>query len=88
MPPSVKADAKYSGRPGIISSGARTYGTMASGGCFVQALTPARASDAPIRRRNWRRPTGSTSSEACSGNSRCRNSRNGPVSASSSRLRQ
>ena len=32
---------------------------MSSSGCRVQALTPARASDAPISFRKLRRPTGS-----------------------------
>src|SRR5918993_1287625 len=61
---------------------------MDSGGWRVQAPTPARASDALISFRNWRRPFGSFHSEACSGNSRCRYSRNWSVSASSPRLRQ
>ena len=80
--------AKNSGRPGTRSSGCRTYGTIASGGCCVHAPTPASASDALISFRNSRRPFGSFHSEACSGNSRWRYSRKPGVSASSSRLRQ
>src|SRR6185503_3206312 len=59
-----------------------------SAGCLVHADTPARASDALISLRNSRRPLGSFHCEACSGNSRCRYSRNCAVSASSPRLRQ
>ena len=54
----------------------------------VQALTPASASDALISFRKPRRPTGSSHSDAFCGNSRCRNSLNSGVSATSSRLRQ
>src|SRR6188472_2971235 len=61
---------------------------MDSGGCRVQAPTPASASEALISLRKLRRPFGSFHSEACSGNSRCRYSRKSWVSASSLRLRQ
>ena len=40
--------------PGRCSSGCRTYGTIFSAGCRVQAVTPASASDAPISFRNVR----------------------------------
>ena len=40
----------------------------------AQAVAPARAIEAPISRRKSRRPFGSVNSEACAGNSRCRNS--------------
>src|SRR5712691_119070 len=43
----------------MSSSGWRTYGTIFSGGCRVQAETPASASDALISLRNVRRATGS-----------------------------
>src|SRR6185503_5999524 len=82
------AVAKKSGLPGTSSSGCRTYGTISSSGCRVQALTPASASDAPISFRKLRRPTGSSHSDAFCGNSRCRNSLNSGVSTSDSRLRQ
>jgi hypothetical protein len=80
--------AKKSGRPGTSCSGCRTYGRIFSAGCFVQAVRPARASEAPMRVMNSRRPFGSSKIEACSGNSRCRNSRKAGASASSSRLFQ
>ena len=66
------AVAKNSGLPGISSSGWRTYGTISSVGCTVQAVTPASAIDALISFRNDRRPTGSSHSDALVGNSRCR----------------
>src|SRR5918996_3911354 len=59
-----------------------------SGGCLVQAPTPASASEALISLRKSRRPFGSFHSEACAGNSRWRYSRNSGVSASSPRLLQ
>ncbi len=80
--------AKNSGRPGMTSSGCRTYGRIFSSGILVQELTPASASEAPISFRNSRRPAGSVNSEACAGNSRPTYSRNSGVSDSSSRLRQ
>src|SRR5712691_9859872 len=43
----------------MSSSGWRTYGTIFSAGCRVQAETPASASDALISLRNVRRATGS-----------------------------
>src|SRR6266849_1559585 len=43
----------------MSSSGWRTYGTIFSGGCRVQAETPASASDALISLRNVRHATGS-----------------------------
>src|SRR4051794_32482123 len=57
-------------------------------GWVEQPATPARASEAPISVRNWRRVTGSVHSEACSGNSRPSLSRNSGVSRSSSSPRQ
>src|SRR6476620_8005887 len=61
---------------------------MSSEGWRVQALTPARAMEAPISFRNPRRPTGSSHSDAFCGNSRCRNSLNSGVPDRASRLRQ
>src|ERR1044071_3730734 len=64
----------------ILWSGWRQPGIVAA---------PARASEAPISFRKVRRvsPSDSASSEAPAGNSRCRNSRNSSVSATSSTLR-
>ena len=87
-PPSVIAVAKKSGLPGMSSSGCRTYGTIFSAGCRVQAVKPASASDAPISFRNVRRATGSVIASICDGNSLCRSSRNAGSSASSSSVRQ
>ena len=86
-PPSDIAVAKNNGLPGISSSGWRTYGTIISVGCTVQAVTPASAIDALINFMNDRRPTGSSHSDALVGNSRCRYSLNSVVSATASRLR-
>src|SRR5437016_11879587 len=61
---------------------------MGSSGCFVQAVIPASASDAPINFRNPRRDTESSHSDAPSGNSRRSMSRNSSLPVSSSRLRQ
>src|SRR6266496_4321576 len=61
---------------------------MNSSGWRVQATVPASAIEAPISFRNPRRPTGSSHSEACAGNSRLTKSPNASVSASSSRLCQ
>src|SRR5688572_6306832 len=88
LPANGIAVAKNNGRPGTSSSGCRTYGTSSSSGWRVQALTPASASDAPINFRKFRRPTGSSHSDAFCGNSRWRKSLNSGVSVSDSRLRQ
>src|SRR5580658_3302355 len=61
---------------------------MASGGCLVQAVTPARASDAPISFRKLRRLAGLFQSGVRSANSSSANDWNSAVSASSSRLLQ
>ena len=54
-PSNGTAVAKKSGLPGTIDSGCSTYGTIDSGGSTAQPATPESASEAPMRRRNWRR---------------------------------
>src|SRR5439155_21928759 len=66
----------------------RTYGTIRSSGCRVQAVTPASASDAPINRRNVRRATGSVIASISDGNSLYSRSWNSGSSARSSSVRQ
>src|SRR5579859_600452 len=61
---------------------------MNSGGCLVQPLRPAKASEAPASFKKLRRETGSTHSEAWRGNSRSSRSPKACSSASSSRVRQ
>src|SRR5260370_28207741 len=65
-----------------------TYGTIACRGNLVHPAMPAMAREAPINRRNPRRETESSHSEAPLGNSRCSMSWNSGDPASSSRLRQ
>src|SRR6266403_4244460 len=69
-------------------SGCLTYGTISVSGSLVQPVSPASASDAPIVFRNPRRENASSHSDAPLGNSLCIISRNSPLPASSSRLRQ
>src|SRR5882762_6876854 len=75
----------------MSSSGWRTYGTIFSAGCRVQAETPASASDALISLRNVRRATGSATDSLVGsneGNSLYKCSRNDGSFARSSRVRQ
>ena len=60
-------------------------GRSSPAGCFVQAVTPASASDAPISLRNVRRATGSVIASICDGNSLYRRSWNAGSPARSSR---
>src|SRR4051812_11124399 len=61
---------------------------IVSRGLLAQPFSPARASEAPISDRNWRRERASVHSEAWSGNSRWSISSKAGSPASSSRLRQ
>src|SRR5580704_10590076 len=61
---------------------------MGSRGSLVQAVMPARPSDAPMTLRNPRRETESSHSDAPLGNSRCSASLNSSLPASSSSERQ
>src|SRR5262245_28049278 len=82
------AVANSRGRPGTISSGCRTYGTIASSGWRVQALSPANAKEAAASCRKRRRSSPSPHSDAPPGNSRSRISWKAGSPDSSSRLRQ
>src|SRR5579859_641824 len=72
----------------MSSSGCRTYGTISSFGCLVQADAPASAIDAPMRRKKRRRDAESFQSGVRLGNSSSTKARNSSVEASSSKLRQ
>src|SRR5271157_4680954 len=87
-PPNGIALAKNNGRPSVIGSGCRTYGTMGSSGCFTHADSPASAIEAVISFMKSRRDAPSGHTDACRGNSRCTISKNPSVWDSSSRLRQ